>query len=159
MAYNTKYNKGIDWEVISSTQELTQNRKCKGCRHLDQGWHCRYLADMGPGHSRVKLGIKTRPGGGCDAYAPRTHDKTSPRPSIVLPQSAARKMRENAKVNMGKLINNPEAERTALELYQKGAGDTQIANVIGTTRNAVYLWRKAKGLESNYQKFRKETPL
>lgn len=158
-SYKTQSNKGIDWAALARHDERKLYRNCKGCKHLAQDWTCRYLLDMGPGHSRVKMGVKTRPGGGCDLYAGTQRTKTSVRPGIILTKGAARKMREIARVAPGPLEGKPEAEKIALELYQKGAGDTQIANTVGITRNAVKDWRQANGLESNHLKFRKENPL
>ena len=159
MAYKTRQHKAVDWDVVASSDERRLNRNCKGCRHCDQQYLCRYLSDLGPGHSRVKLGVKMYPGGGCDLYTPKSHDKTSIRPGIVLTRETARKMRENIKKPQSGIFDDPDTERIALDLYKKGAGDAQIANTIGASKNTVSEWRKAKGLESNYQKFRKENPV
>lgn len=153
-AYNTKYNQGVNWHILARNDEPQLNKGCKGCRYLDQHWHCRYLSDMGPGHSRVAMGIKTRPGGGCDLYEGRKRDKTSIRPGIMVPKGVAKKLREINREGTGKPID----QEAAMTLYNKGAGDSQIATSLGVTRQTVLDWRKANGLESNHLKFRKENP-
>lgn len=159
--YPTKSSKTINWSVLAQNDERQLNKGCKGCKFVDPGWHCRYLLDMGPGHSRVAHGIKMRPGGGCELYSPKKLSKTSVRPGILMTKGVAKKLQNIQKMNperrISKLDNNPEAHKTALDLYHKGAGDTQIATALGVTKQTVFNWRKAHGLESNYRKFRKET--
>lgn len=151
--YGSKHNKSINWDVLARNDERRLNKGCKGCRYLDQKWHCRYLSDLGPGHSRVAMGVKTYPGGGCDLYEGKKRDKTSLRPGIMITKGVAKKMREINRADAGKAID-PNA---ALSLYNKGAGDSQIASSLGVTRQTVLDWRQANGLESNHLKFRKES--
>lgn len=151
--WKPKYNQGINWAVLARNDERTLN---KGCRYLDHHWHCRYLSDMGPGHSRVAMGVKTYPGGGCDLYEGKKRDKTSIRPGIMVTKGVAKKMREANRTNTGTPVG-PENHDAALTLYNKGAGDSQIAASLGVTKQAVCDWRKANGLESNHLKFRKES--
>lgn len=160
--YKKKYHNRINWAVIARNDERKLNRNCKGCKHLSRDYTCRYLLDMGPGHSRVRQGIKMHPDGGCDLYTSAKHEKSSVRPGILLTKGAAQKMREIAKTDpekhLSKLDNNVQAQNTALALYNKGAGDAQIANTLCVTKQTVFNWRKANGLPSNYHKFRKENP-
>lgn len=159
--YKPHYSKAVNWAVLGRNDERKQNKGCKGCRFVDSDYHCRYLLDMGPSHSRVKLGVKMRPGGGCDLYSSKKLDKTSTHPGILMTKGVAQKFREIQKMDpdrrISKLNNNPEAHKTALDLYNKGAGDAQIATALGVTKQTVFNWRKANGLSSNYHKFRKET--
>lgn len=156
--YKPKYNQGINWAVIARNDEAKLNKGCKGCKFADPSFHCRYLLDMGPGHSRVKLGVKMRPGGGCDLYTPRRkQEKTAVRPGIMIAKGVAQKMREAARTGPIDLTADQEAQTQALDLYRKGAGDAQIAATVGTSKQAVADWRKANGLVSNHTKFRKET--
>lgn len=155
--YKPKYNQGINWAVLARNDERTLNKGCKGCKFVDPGLHCRYLLDMGPGNSLVKLGVKMRPGGGCDLYTPRKkQEKTSVRPGIMVTKGVAKKMREANRTNTGTPVG-PENHDAALTLYNKGAGDSQIAASLGVTKQAVCDWRKANSLVSNHTKFRKET--
>lgn len=155
--YKPKYNQGINWAVLARNDEPKLNKGCKGCRYLDHHWHCHYMSDMGPGHSRVAMGVKTYPGGGCDLYEGKKRDKTSIRPGIMVTKGVAKKMREANRTNTGTPVG-PENHDAALTLYNKGAGDSQIAASLGVTKQAVCDWRKAHGLESNHLKFRKESP-
>lgn len=152
--WNPKYNQGINWSVLARNDEPQLNKGCKGCRYLDHHWHCRYLSDLGPGHSRVAMGVKTRPGGGCDLYEGKKRDKTSIRPGIMVTKGVAKKLREINRTDTGKAID----QNAAMTLYNKGAGDSQIATSLGVTKQAVLEWRQAHGLQSNHLKFRKENP-
>lgn len=150
--WKPKSNKGINWDVLARNDERTLNKDCKGCKFLDRNWHCRYLLDMGTGHSRVASGIKTYPGGGCDLYTPKKREKTSVRPGIMVTKGVAKKLREINRTDTGKPID----QEAAMDLYNKGAGDSQIATALGVTKQTVLDWRQAHGLESNLLKFRKE---
>ena len=152
---NPKYNRSINWAVLARSDEKTLFKGCKGCRHLDRHWHCIYILDTG--RSRVAMGIETRPGGGCDLYEGKKRDKTSIRPGIMATKGVAKKLREANRTNTGTPVG-PENHDAALTLYNKGAGDSQIAASLGVTKQAVCDWRKAHGLESNHLKFRKENP-
>lgn len=47
-------------------------------------------------------------------------------------------------------------EQKALEAYRKGGNDSEIAAKVGTSRKAIYAWRKRKLLKANYTKASKK---
>lgn len=157
MAYKSLYNKAINWDILARNDERKLNRNCRGCKYLAQDYTCRYILDTNK--SRVAQGIKTRPGGGCDLYNGTKHKMSSVRPGIVISQTVARKIACNPDKRINLLDNNKEAQEKALELYNKGASDMQIGAALGCSKQTVFNWRKANGLKSNHNKFRKENPL
>jgi hypothetical protein len=105
----------------------------------------------------VAQGIKKHPGGGCDLYNGTRYKQPSVRAGIVISKSLATKLDPDKRI--GFLDNNKEAQEAAMALYEKGASDMQIGAHLGCSKQTVFNWRKANGLKSNYNKFRKENSL
>ena len=150
-----KSNRAINWAVLARNDERRLNRNCRGCKYLAQDYTCRYILDTN--RSRVRQGIKMRPGGGCDLYNGTKWQQPSVRAGIVISKSLAKKLDPDKRI--GFLDNNREAQEAAMALYEKGASDMQIGAHLGCSKQTVFNWRKANGLKSNYNKFRKENSL
>ena len=153
--HQPKSNRAIDWAVLARNDERRLNRNCRGCKYLAQDYTCRYILDTN--RSRVRQGIKMRPGGGCDLYNGTRYQQPSVRAGIVISKSLAKKLDPDKRI--GFLDNNKEAQEVAMALYEKGASDMQIGAHLGCSKQTVFNWRKANGLKSNYNKFRKENSL
>ncbi len=152
MAYKSLYNKAINRDVPAQNDERKLNRGCLGCKYLAKDYTCRYSLDTK--RSRAAQGIKKHPNGGCDLYSGTKHKMSAVLPGIVTFPYVSKKLREISRTDTGKPIDH----EAAMNLYNKGAVDSQIAASLGVTKQAVCDWRKVNDLESNYLKFRKENP-
>lgn len=128
--------------------------ECQGCIYLGTFGgdpSCDYL--LWTGKSRLAMGVKTGPGGGCrlkkcgEKPKPgalpisfhRTQEKKAPEKKE--PKADGRKMRKSR-------LDCTEA----MALYESGATDREIAKKFGITPCPVRKWREKHGLEANYRK-------
>lgn len=135
----------IRWEFLA-TSERHRNAGCRGCRYVDEHYHCNYYLILGPGHRR---NAPMYEGGGCAKYDAGSRPRKT-WDSWLLTDRQKRKAQKAGQAT------GPLDTARAMELYGTGASDAQIANKLGTTKSKVYRWRQKAGLPSNHKPERKE---
>lgn len=117
------------------------------CRFRDSQGYCDYRQVMGRCRSLIE-GAE-HPGPDCSCYEPADgQPKPKDLPRLARREAAGYTHRPTARQSL-------ENDRKALELYQRGATDPEIARATGWAKSTVGKWRRDNGLPCN----RTATPL
>ena len=112
--------------------------KCKGCIYQGTAIPCQYILVTGKSPKSQGAHIDPEGPGGCELKT-TGKKKREPKPIVISENSVFSKTRPSK-------LDNPEA----MEAYQAGKNDSEIAVLFGVTSSAVKKWRKRKKLPTIY---------
>lgn len=147
--------RGINWEALCKETRHT-NIGCSGCFYATANLFCEYVLKEGK-----RRPVPMNPGGGCSCKIPvKTKSFVTADSKEALFSSRylfSAKQRRQIK----RLADYPDAEDEdkIRELYNRKMSDLQIALFMKCSKQSIYLWRKKRGLKSNFNpKEEKEEP-
>lgn len=126
---------------IAHYNDKMDTRGCVGCVARETEGTCKFMGIFGV--SRLVLDAPTYPGGGCRLKRDKDGNNLDVTPKSWI--NAPHKTREFG-----------WDKEKALQLYNEGAYDKEIAETVGVSTPTVYRWRSGLGLPTNRSRKRRD---
>lgn len=145
--YQPRKTRTINWGALFQSGRR-DNAGCAGCYYATADLFCCYI--LRQGHRRP---CAPRPGGGCACYLAAQKGPVVTPSTIEALYSSRYLFSQRQRWQMQHPSEVPDDldEAAALALYRHKASDLQIALALRCSKAAVYAWRKANGLKSNFK--------